>query len=154
MAVTLRLTSDGRVEVDAYLISERHGVRGSVAFVVDTGSQKTILGARDAETLGFPAQTFPAYTGPTMFGVGGKGRPLEVGRCQIVLGGGEFVGEVDMIYFAPERETKVKARAPGVRQTRQKVFALPSLLGTDFLSERHCRLVIDWRSRTGEIRGP
>ena len=38
MAIPLRLTSDGRVEVDAHLISTRHRARGSVAFVIDTGS--------------------------------------------------------------------------------------------------------------------
>ena len=154
MAIPLRLTSDGRVEVDAHLISARHRARGSVAFVVDTGSQKTVLGARDAETLGFPTAAFVLYAGPTMFGIGGKGKALEVGRCQIILGGGALMTDLDLIYVPPDRETTTKTRGSGVRQTRQRVFALPSLLGTDFFSTSRCTLVVDWASRTGEIRGP
>lgn len=137
-----------------FLISERHGVRGTIAFVIDTGSQKTILGARDAETLGFPTEAFVPYTGPPMFGIGGRGKPMEVGPCQLVLGGGALVGQVDLIYFVPEKETKMKTKAAGVRRTRRRVFVLPSLLGTDFLSANRCMLVIDWGNRTGEIRTP
>src|SRR3989304_4639094 len=104
MAIPLRLTSDGRVEVDAHLISARHRARGSVAFVIDTGSQKTILGARDAVTLGFPTEAFVPYAGSTMFGIGGRGKALDAGRCQIILGGGGREADLDIIYppSAPE----------------------------------------------------
>lgn len=153
MAIGLRLTADGRIEVDGYLISERYGVRGTITFMVDTGSQRTILGARDAETLGFPTNRFPPYTGPPLIGVGGKGKPFDVGSCQIVLGDAEIVDREQVLYFAPERETKVRTRAGGVRrEKRERVFVLPSLLGTDILRRNRCILQVDYGTSAGEIR--
>src|SRR5205809_3779527 len=119
MVVALSVTTDGRVEVTGYISSERHGARGPVTFVVDTGSQRTILGARDAEQLRFPTGGFSSYTGPPLVGVGGKGRPLSVGPCQIVLGDAEIVGSVEVLYFAPQKETRTRSRAAGLRLERR-----------------------------------
>lgn len=155
MAVRLRITSDGRIEVDGYIASVRYGVRGAITFLVDTGSQRTILGPRDAETLRFPIQNLPPYTGPPLIGIGGKGKPFDVGPCQVVSGDAEIVEEVPVLYFAPEKEVRVRTRGGGVRrEIRERVFALPSLLGTDILRKRRCVLEVDYGELTGEIRPP
>ena len=153
MVVALSVTTDGRVEVTGYISSERHGARGPVTFVVDTGSQRTILGARDAEQLRFPTGGFSSYTGPPLVGVGGKGRPLSVGPCQIVLGDAEIVGSVEVLYFAPQKETRTRSRAAGPRlERRERSFVVPSLLGTDVLRANRCVLEVDYFRLTGEIR--
>ena len=153
MVVALSVTTDGRVEVTGYISSERHGARGPVTFMVDTGSQRTILVARDAEQLRFPTDGFSSYTGPPLIGVGGKGRPLSVGPCQIVLGDAEIVGSVEVLYFAPQKETRTRSRAAGLRlERRERSFVVPSLLGTDVLRANRCVLEVDYFRLTGEIR--
>jgi hypothetical protein len=153
MPITLRLTTDGRIEVEAYLSSPLYHVKGPVTFMLDTGSQKTVLGPRDAETLGFLVASFPPYSGHPLFGVGGKGRPFDVGRCQIVLGTADLVDEEEVLYFAPEKEVRLKTHeGGGRRERRRRVYALPSILGTDILLRNGCSLHVDWKSGTGEIR--
>jgi len=153
VAVRLRITSDGRVEVDGYIASLDYDVRGAITFLVDTGSQKTILGPRDAETLGFPAERFPPYTGPPLIGIGGKGKPFDAGPCQIVLGDAEIVEVEQVLYFRSEKEVRVRTRGGGARrERRERVFALPSLLGTDILRKRRCVLQVNYGDSTGELR--
>lgn len=154
MAVRLRVTTDGRIEVDGYLVSTRYGVRGAITFLLDTGSQRTILGPRDAQTLGFPVDQFAAYTGPPLIGIGGKGKPFDVGPCQIVLGDAEIVAEEPVLYFAPEKETRMRTRGGGRREKRERVFALPSLLGTDILRKRRCILEVNYGESAGAIHLP
>ena len=151
--VVLRYTSDLRVEVDGYLSSRQHGVRGPITFVVDTGSHRTILGPRDAAALGFPTGEFPRYSGLPLFGIGGKGVPLDAGPCQIVLGDAEIVDDEPVLFFAPEREEKIRSKGGGARQERRvRTFALPSLLGCAFLERNRCVLTVDFARRQGEIR--
>jgi hypothetical protein len=121
--------------------------------VVDTGSQRTILGPRDAQQLGFPTGSFAPYTGSPLVGIGGKGKPFDVGPCQLVLGDAEVVASVDLLYFAPQKETRVRTRAAGFRsEKRERVFVVPSLLGTDVLRANRCVLEVDYSRSKGEIR--
>ncbi len=152
MSVKLRLTSDSRVEIDGYLTSIRHGNAGPITFMLDTGSQRTLLGARDAEALGFKTSGFPHYTGGPLIGVGGKGRPFSVGVCEIVLGENEIVGEEEVLYFMPEKHVDVRTRGGGLRkEKRERTYQLPSILGTEFLRKKKCILRIDYGMMIGEI---
>ena len=133
--------------------SNLYDAKGPVTFMLDTGSQKTILGPRDAKTLGFPVASLPSYIGRPLFGIGGRRRPFDAGLCQIVLGDAELVDDEEMLYFAPEKEVKLKTREGGGRhERRRRTFALPSILGTDILLRNGCILRLDWKSGTGEIR--
>lgn len=153
MAVLLRVEADGRIVADAYLISEDHGVRGPIAFIVDTGSQRTILGPRDAETIRFPVRQFPPYRGPPLVGIGGKGRPFDAGACQIVLGDAEIVATEQLLYFKPERETRFRTRrGGGRRERRERVYIIPSLLGTDVFRRNRLVLEADFGALRGVIR--
>ena len=153
MSIALRLTTDGRIEVEAYVSSKRYSAKGPVTFMIDTGSQKTILGPRDAETLGFPVASLPPYAGRPLFGIGGRGRPLDAGLCQIVLGDADLVDDEEMLYFAPEKDVKLKTRqGGGLRERRRRTFALPSILGTEILLRNRCVLRVDWKSGSGEIQ--
>ena len=144
MPIPLRLTTDGRIVVDGYISSKVYDVRGTVAFILDTGSQKTALGSRDAGALGFPVDSFSPYDGGPVFGIGGRAGTFTVGPCEIVLGDADLVADEEILYFAPEREVRHRTRGGGM-------FALPSILGTDILMRNGCRLHVDWRSRSGEI---
>ena len=151
MPIALRLTTDGRIVVDGYLSSVLYGARGPISFLLDTGSQRTILGPRDAETMGFPVDAFPWYAGPPLFGIGGKAGAFAVGPCQIVLGDADLVADEDVLYFAPEREVRHRTRGGGRHEARERMFALPSILGTDILMRNECSLHVDWRTRSGAI---
>lgn len=153
MPVPLSVRTDGTVVVTGYLSSERYEAKGAVTFLLDTGSQRTILGPRDAEMLRFPTSRFPPYTGSPLIGIGGKGKPFDVGPCQIVLGDAEIVDSVQVLYFKPEKESKVRTRGAGLRrETRERVFAIPSLLGVDILLRNRCALQVDYGQSAGEIR--
>ncbi len=153
MAIELKVTTDGRVEITGYMSSQRYSVQGTITFMVDTGSQRTILGARDAQTLGFHPESFPAYTGRPLMGIGGKGKPFDVGPCQVVLGDAELVDVEQVLYFMPEYETRHRTVAGGLRrETRERSFAVPSLLGTDLLRRNKCKLEVDYAASKGWIR--
>ena len=153
MPVALSVRTDGTVVVTGYISSERYEAKGPITFLVDTGSQRTILGPRDAEMLRFPTSRFPPYTGSPLMGIGGKGKPFDVGPCQIVLGDAEIVDTVPVLYFMPEKETRVRTRGGGLRrETRERVFAIPSLLGVDILLRNQCTLQVDYGRSSGEIR--
>jgi hypothetical protein len=152
MSVRLHLTSDNRVEVVGYLTSLEHGNAGPITFMMDTGSQRTILGPRDAEALGFRTSSFPRYAGPQLIGVGGRGSAFSAGVCEIILGDNEIVGDEEILYFMPGREKDVRSRDGGLRYVkRERTFQLPSVLGTGFLSKKKCVLSIDYGKMTGEI---
>ncbi len=144
---------NGRViEVDGYLTSLDYGRAGPVTFVLDTGSQRTILGARDAEALRFDTSKFPSFTGPSLIGIGGKGRPFNIGVCEIMLGDYDILSKEEVLYFKPERETSYRTRGGGLRkEKRERVFQLPSLLGTQLLSREKCVVSIDFGKKNGEI---
>lgn len=153
MVIELKVTTDGRVEITGYISSERYTVKGPITFMVDTGSQRTILGAKDAATLDFPTNKFPAYTSPPLMGIGGKGKPFDVGPCQIVLGDAELVETEQVIYFMPQRETRFRTSGGGARrEKRERTFAVPSLLGTDLLRRNRCKLYVDYATSRGWIQ--
>jgi len=151
MPIPLRLTTDGRIMVDGYISSKVYDVRGTVAFILDTGSQKTALGSRDAGALGFPVDSFSPYDGGPVFGIGGRAGTFTVGPCEIVLGDADLVADEDVLYFAPEREVRHRTRGGGRHEARERMFALPSILGTDILMRNECSLHVDWRTRSGAI---
>jgi len=152
--VTLRLTTSGLIEVDGYIISNAYNKRGTITFVLDTGSRDTVLGVRDAEALGFNTKEFPHYTGLPIGGIGGKGRPLEVGTCEIILGDAEIVDDEDVLFFMPEKVTAHRTRGGLVREKRERIFAVPSLLGTGFLQRNKCIIEIDYHHTKGQIVKP
>src|SRR5204863_45622 len=61
-----------------------------------------------------------------------------------VIGDSEKVGSVEVLYFAPQKETRTRSRAAGLRlERRERSFVVPSLLGTDVLRANRCVLEVD-----------
>ena len=124
-------TADGRPYVEAEIILPRLGIAGRVYFLVDTGSDTTILHPYDGIDLGCP---FDELVNPEEFTSAGGTHPYYMEPAIIRLDDDDATREFDL-------ELSVAKPHPAVND-------LDSLLGRDVLN----RLRMDYEYPEGRLR--
>ncbi len=114
--------------IHAEVLCENFNIKGSVEFLVDTDSSKTIISEGDRERLGI-AYSQLQKSDKKSVGIGGSVEIYFVRDVKLV-----FVSDDGKIHTEKLSEMFVPKHKPKTKEDEEKIKKIPSLLGRDILN--------------------
>ena len=129
---------DGSPIFSVFFACPERKAQGSLKFLVDTGTRKTMLSQTTTESMGIDIMSLPR--GPRrMLTVAGHSESRVLENVVFVLKSDD--GKSEEIRLSDIRVPRIVAKSAS---DRKSLLAIPNLLGTDLLHEGRFRFVLDY----------
>lgn len=129
---------DGRPIFEGFFACPERKVRDFLEFLVDTGTEKTMLSQRTVERMGIDVESLPRSP-KRMISAAGHSENRVLRDVVLVLKTDENKSEE--IRLSDIRVHRITTKN---KRDRKALLSMPNLLGTDFLREGGFRFILDY----------